>query len=152
VRMHACSVHLRAEAGLGAARLRGGLGAHDKVGAGARHVVPAVQAGQADLPVDEVGVVEDVSVQVVVVELLRRQHERHLRAREHPTLNLVLRCCLLKTNNHRPSPHTAPQFCTVSPRGAFELTQRALQCMAARCMMLQPRWWSQRSGALPACK
>ena len=61
-----------------AAYLLGGLGSDDKVGARAGDIVPAIQPRQRDLPVDEVGVVENVAVDVVVPELLGRQHDGHL--------------------------------------------------------------------------
>ncbi len=50
----------------------------DKIGAGTRDIVPAVEPWQGDLPVDEVGVIEDVAHDVVVVELLRGQHNGYL--------------------------------------------------------------------------
>ena len=51
----------------------------DEVGACARDIVPAVQAWKRHLPIDEVGVVEDVALLVIVVELLRGQDNGDLR-------------------------------------------------------------------------
>ena len=50
----------------------------DEVSSSAGDIVPAVQPWQGDLPVDKVGVVEDVAHDVVVVELLGSQHDGHL--------------------------------------------------------------------------
>lgn len=61
------------------ADLLSGSGANDEVGASAGDVVPAIQPRQGDLPVDEVGVVENVAHDVVVVELLGTEDDGHLR-------------------------------------------------------------------------
>ena len=62
----------------GAAHLLSSTRTNHKIGACAGDIVPAIKARQRDLPVDEVGVVEDVALDVVVVELLRRQNNRDL--------------------------------------------------------------------------
>ena len=58
--------------------LLGRARADDEVGPCAGDVVPSIKPWQGDLPVDEVGVVEDVTRHVVVVELLGCEHNGDL--------------------------------------------------------------------------
>ena len=60
---------------IGVAYLLHCSGTHTEVGPRARDIVPPISTAQQYLPVNEVSMIEDVGSFVIIVEVLRRQHQ-----------------------------------------------------------------------------